>query len=74
MYLGFGWGYSEHTYSLAASGLRIKDSAYTSREAAKQSMYKLLAKHGLAIKEVYDDKHNKTYICNNNVRFYINRF
>jgi hypothetical protein len=36
-------------------------------------MYKLCDKHGLQIEEVWNDNHDKTYICNKGVTFYIQR-
>lgn len=65
--------YGEHRYTLASTGLRIKDEEFTSRQQAEHEMHKIMKKHNLHIEEVYDDKHFKTYLCNNNVRFYINR-
>ena len=69
--LGFNWG--KHSYTLAATGIKFKDRQYFSRQQAKEDMYKFMNKHGLQIINVYDDKHFKTYICQNNIRFYINR-
>ena len=66
--------YFTHQYTLASTGLgRNVDKVYFSRDAATQKMYKLCKKHNLQIQEVYDDNHDKTYICNNGVRFYIQR-
>ena len=65
--------YGNHRYSLASTGLKIKDYEFSSRQQAEHEMHKIMHKHGLHIEEVYDDKHYKTYLCNNNVRFYINR-
>ena len=64
-----------HQYTLTSTGLGRKDldRVYGSREAATKIMYSTCAKFGLHIVEVYDDKHDKTYICNNGVRFYIHR-
>lgn len=64
-----------HQYTLASSGLGRKnlDKVYGNREIATQKMYSVCKKLGLQIVEVYDDKHDKTYICNNGVRFYIHR-
>lgn len=63
-----------HQYTLASTGLgKNIDKIFFSREEAKRKMYRLCAKHQLQIVEVYDDKHQKTYICNNGVRFYIHR-
>ena len=62
-----------HTYTLAATGIKIRDRVYPSRQLANEEMYHLIKKKGLHIIEVYDDKHYKTFICNNGVRFYVNR-
>ena len=64
-----------HQYTLASTGLGRKnlDKVYGSRDAATQKMYEVCRKFGLQIVEVYDDKHDKTYICNSGVRFYIHR-
>lgn len=70
MFESYNW---EHVYSFAATGMKLKSKYFVSRELAKQEMYKVMAKNHLAIRKVYDDKHFKTYICNNGVRFYINR-
>ena len=63
-----------HQYSLASTGLKKNiDKVYSSRNEAKSKMYSLCNKYGLQVVEVYDDKHEKTYICNSGVRFYIHR-
>ena len=62
-----------HTYTLAATGLKMKGGVYTSRALATEQMYHILSKKNLHIIEVYDDKHYKTYVCNGGVKFYINR-
>ena len=63
-----------HRYTLASTGLeRNIDKIYCSRNEATSKMYSLCNKYGLRVVEVYDDKHEKTYICNNGVRFYIHR-
>lgn len=64
----------EHRYSLAATGIKFHAKDYGSRIAATEAMYKEMGKRGLRIEKVYDDKHYKTYICQDNVRFYINRY
>lgn len=64
---------AEHHYSFAVSGLKIKSKTFSSRQSANEYMYKLLSKYKLHIRKVYDDKHYKTYICDNDVRFYIHR-
>ena len=62
-----------HRYSLAATGIKFPSYELYSREAANQIMYNYVDKHNLHIVQVYDDKHDKTYICDNGIRFYINR-
>ena len=63
----------EHIYSLAATGIKFRDKEFYSRQAAEREMYDFMKKHGLRVEKIYDDKHYKTYICQNNIRFYINR-
>ena len=61
-------------YTFACSGIKgVKEREFASRHQANQYMYDLLAKYRLKVVKVYDDKHHKTYICNNDVRFYIQR-
>jgi hypothetical protein len=36
-------------------------------------MYKLCNKYNLNIEEVWNDNHDKTYLCNKGVTFYIQR-
>ena len=64
---------NKHRYSLAATGIKFKDREFLSRQVAEQELYRVLDKNHLYIKKIYDDKHYKTYICSNGVRFYINR-
>lgn len=66
-------GYGKHRYSLASTGLKVKSEEFSSRNDAEHAMHLLMKKYGLHIENVYDDNHYKTYLCNNNVRFYINR-
>ena len=67
------FGFS-HQYTLASTGLKREvDKIYYSRGEATNKMYNLCSKYGLHIVKIYDDKHDKTYICNNGVRFYIHR-
>ena len=65
--------YSKHYYTLACTGMKMSCKEFTSRESAKDYMYMLLEKKGLHIIEKWKDHHDVTYICNNNVRFYIQR-
>ena len=62
-----------HRYSLAATGIPFVSQEFTSRYNAEQVMYDFIGKHNLSINEVWDDKHYKTYLCENGVKFYINR-
>ena len=65
------WG--KHTSTLAATGIKFKGREYSSRQLAEHDMYNYINKHGYIIQEVYDDKHYKTYVCQNGIKFYINR-
>lgn len=64
---------AKHIYTLAATGIKFKPRDFVSRAAAKEKMYKFMAKKGLRIVEIWDDHHDKTYCCNNGIKFYINR-
>ena len=64
---------SNHTYTLAVEGLKVRDMAFSSRQAANNEMYKLIGQYGLQLTNVWDDKHFKTYIFANGVRIHINR-
>lgn len=46
---------------------------FSSRQAANEYMYDLCSKFGLHIVKIWDDNHDKTYICDNGVTFYIQR-
>ena len=65
--------YFSNTYVLNATGIKMREKRFGSREAANQAMYKYMAKYHITLKEIYDDKHNKTYVCDNGIRFYIQR-
>ena len=62
-----------HLYTLASTDKKLKEGLFFSRQAAKEVMYNYIDKHGLKIVDKYDDKHFKTYICNDGTYFYINR-
>ena len=63
-----------HTYTLAATGpIKMRTKRFSSRNEANKAMYKALKRNHLHIKEVYDDNHFKTYICEDNIHFYVNR-
>ena len=64
----------EHMYTLGVTGMKVKcDTYYATRQAATSKMYEIIGKKHLHIKEIYDDKHFKTYVCEEGVTFYINR-
>jgi len=66
--------YNEHTYSFAVIGLSKKlDKLFSSRQAANEYMYSICQKYGIQIKTVWEDNHDKTYICDNGITFYIQR-
>lgn len=65
---------NSHNYSFAVIGLgKCRSRVFPTRVAANEYMYKLCHKHGLAVEEVWDDNHDKTYICTKGVTFYIQR-
>jgi hypothetical protein len=67
-------GINFHNYSFAVIGLgKQRHRVFPTREAANEHMHNLCAKHGLTIEEVWNDNHDKTYICNKGVTFYIQR-
>lgn len=65
--------YTTHYYTLACTGMKMHDKEFSTREQANAYMYKLLRKKGLYIKDTWKDNHDVTYVCNNNVKFYIQR-
>lgn len=70
----FGYLNNGHVYSFASVGFKKNyDKVFCSRQAANEYMYKICEKKGLRIKKVWDDKHDKTYICDNGITFYIQR-
>lgn len=64
---------SGHYYTFAATGIRVREKTFVRRDLANAYMYKIMNKYGLTLETVWDDNHDKTYICNNGVRFYIHR-
>ena len=64
---------STHRYTLASTGIKTRSQEFCSRVAAERVMHETMQQYGLHIIDMYDDHHFKTYICNNGVRFYINR-
>ena len=65
--------YKEHYYTFACTGMKIQEKEFTTRDSANKFMYKLCDKYGLHIKEVWKDNHDVTFVCDNNVKFYIQR-
>ena len=65
--------FENHEYSVCATGIKAKSKVFGTRYAANQYMYKLIDKNNLHINEVWDDKHDKTYLCENNIKFYVQR-
>jgi len=65
--------FSKHIYTFAVEGLKEKDMAFSTRQAANSYMYHIIDKYGLQLKEVWDDKHYKTYVFANGIRIHINR-
>ena len=67
-------GINPHNYSCAVVGLaKQRCRVFPTREMANEHMRKLCAKYGLVVEEVWNDNHDKTYICNKGVTFYIQR-
>jgi len=65
--------FTKHQYTFASNDDSIKFRVFWSRQDATKHMYKICHKKGLNIDHILDDKHYKTYVCDNGVRFYINR-
>lgn len=68
--------FAKHTYVLDGVGVKKENSfkkVYFSRENAEKEMYRLMNKYSTRAVKVYDDKHDKTYICDNGATFYITR-
>lgn len=71
-------GYSvAHQYTFVMNfrigGKIIKCKVFPNRAEAEIKMHKMMRKHKLTLIKVWDDKHDKTYICNKGVEFHINR-
>ena len=68
---------TRHFYSLTVVGAgktKESENLYFSRQDAEKNMFKLLRKFNINIVKEYEDKHDRTYVCNNNVCFYIQRY
>lgn len=66
----------QHMYTLVATGTekRIKDGLYLTRSEATKVMYQLIEKLNLHLVKKYEDNHDITYVCNDDVKFHINRY
>ena len=69
----FGNMLAKRYYTFACDGIKVQEKDFGSRQEANKYMYRVMARHGLKIVEVYNDKHHKTYVCNNNIKFFIQR-
>ena len=70
----FNWTGNQYSYSLVLIGTgKTVSKTFSSRDAANQAMYRLMGKRRLTLKKVYNDNHDKTYICNEGAEFHINR-
>ncbi len=65
--------YTKHYYTLACTGLKVKDKEFTSREQAKEYMYRITDKLGLKLRDKWKDNHDVTYVYENGIKFYIQR-
>lgn len=65
--------YAKHSYTVAATGIKFKGMTFSSRQMAEEYMYRFIDKKGIKINEIWDDKHFKTYCCEDGIKFYINR-
>lgn len=68
--------YANHIYVLDGVGVKDEKSfkkLYFTRENAEKEMYKLMKKYSVRSVKVYEDKHDKTYKCDNGATFYITR-
>lgn len=64
---------NRHKYSVACTGMKFKEKLFGTRQMANEYLYEQCSKKGLRIEEVWKDHHDVTFICNNNVRFYVQR-
>jgi hypothetical protein len=69
----FGNMLAKRYYTFACDGIKVQEKDFGSRQEANKYMYRVMAKYGLKLVEVYNDKHHKTYVCNNNIKFFIQR-
>ena len=64
---------NSHTYSVSAVGVKFRNANFNSREAAKDYLGHYLNRKRINVKEKWRDGHYVTYVCDNNVKFFINR-
>ena len=64
---------NSHLYTVAAIGIKARSRTYNTRRDANEYMYRLVRKHNLTLKEVWDDKHYKTYNFSNGIKIFVNR-
>jgi len=64
-----------HTYSFVflRPGKRTVGNTFASRNLANEEMYKMIKKYDLKVSKVYEDHHDKTYICSDGSSFVIDR-
>lgn len=62
-----------HSYTLVAEGRKF-DKTFLTRSEAVKHMYSIINSLNLKIEKVWEDRHDVTYICNDNTRFHINRY
>ena len=68
--------YAKHTYVLEGVGVKPEKcfkKIYFNRDVAEKEMYRLMDKYSTKAVEVYEDNHDKTYVCDNGATFYISR-
>lgn len=64
---------NNYTFVMTGANLKEVDKMFTNRAQANEEMYRLIREHDLKVVKVYNDKHDKTYICSNGAEFHINR-
>lgn len=67
--------FPSHRYSLSAVGIKFRENGkeFLSRQDANECMYKVIDKNGLTVRKVWHDNHDVTFVCNNNVSFFVHR-
>lgn len=67
--------YAKHAYVLDGVGIQDKafKKTYFTRDNAEKEMYRLMNKYSTKAVKVYEDNHDKTYVCANGMTFYISR-